>query len=328
MLELQENITKIQSSTAAVRRNLIKEATREYFDALDPIGSPAPGDFEAAGDRAYAILRHRLLTPSAVALMNGGTELDDDAMALLTLSFDTIARPLRRPAPLLRAETRSVGLGLSAAVGAVVGMLVLAPAMRLAFEMRDLGLVLGGPLGALLFVLLMHQLARLRFLTRLLPWLFVRPKALRGAARNDHEKAVGTVISQWVDGAVPILAVLCFHRSGPPEAKTDKDKALRRLGKLIYTLQQAPPESLPVVAHELIQEAKNSGFEGLEGLPAFLEARHESDETLVWKEELRTRYESFGHIAEGDQVTVERPPVVFGGKIVQRGLVRRIRDRA
>jgi len=206
-------------------------------------------------------------------------------------------------------------------------MMLGAALMRLAFEMRDLGLALGGPIGAFLAVLLMHGLTRAKFLTRILPWLFVRPKALRGAVRSEHEKGVRAALEQWVDWAIPMLAVLCMHRAAPPEEKTDKGKALRRLGKLIYSLQQAPVASLPVVAHELIQEAKNSGFEGLEGPPAFLESGREEKEILTWSPDLAGRYETFGHITEGDRVTVERPAVVFGGQVVQRGLVRKVRDR-
>ena len=234
---------------------------------------------------------------------------------------------VRIPGPVMAAETKTVTLAVAGAAGAVGGMLGLAPLMRLALDMRDLGLVLGGPLGALVAVLVVHRLARLRLLTRILPWLFIRPKALRGAVRSEHEKAVRVSIEQWVDWAVPMLAVLCFHRSGRPQSQTDRDKALRKIGKLVYTLHRTPAESLPVVAHELIQEAKNSGFEGLEGPPAFLETGREEKETMVWKQDLQSKYETFGHITEGDQVIVERPAVVLGGEVVQRGLVRTVRDR-
>jgi hypothetical protein len=200
--------------------------------------------------------------------------------------------------------------------------------MRLALENRDLGLVLGGPLGAWLAVLIAQRLARIRLLTRILPWIFTRPKALRGAVRGEHEKAVRTCIEQYVDWAVPMLVVLCVYRSGALESGGDRDRALRRMGKLVYALHHASAESLPTVAHELIQEAKNSGFEELEGLPEFLDAGHAVKDTLVWKPDLLNRYEAFGHIVEGDQVRVERPAVIFGGQVVQRGLVRKVRDRA
>ena len=328
MLELQENIAKVQAATGSLRRSLVDNAAREYFVTLDLIGSPAAGDFDAAEGRANAVLKQELLAANAVALINGGERLDDDGLALVALSFDTIARPLRVPGPAKGVEAKPVTLALAAAGGAIGGMMLGAALMRLAYDMRDLGLALGGPIGAFLAVLLMHGLTRARFLTKILPWLFVRPKALRGAFRNEHEKAVRAAVEQWVDWAIPMLAVLCMSREGPAEARTDKDKALRRLGKLIYSLHQAPVASLPVVAHELIQEAKNSGFEGLEGEPVFLEAGREEKETLIWSPDLVGRYETFGHITEGDRVTVERPAVVFGGQIVQRGLVRKVRDRA
>jgi hypothetical protein len=327
MLELQENIAKAQSATAKLRHKVVGKAAREYFSVLEPIRKPGASDFEAAGARVYTVLKQELLCAESVALINGGTKLDEDGVATVALSFDGIARPVQIPAPVMAAETKTITLAVIAAAGAFGGMLGLAPLMRLAFEMRDLGLVLGGPLGAMLAVLVGHRLARLRLFTRVLPWLFVRPKVLRGAVRSEHEKAVRIAIEQWVDWAVVVLAVLCFYRSGRPQSQTDKDKVLRRIGKLVYTLHRTPAESLPVVAHELIQEAKNSGFEDLEGPPAFIATGREEKETILWRQDLQNKYETFGHITEGDQVMVERPAVVLGGEIVQRGLVRKVRDR-
>ncbi len=327
MLELQENIAKAQTATAKLRHKVVGKAAREYFSVLDPIRKPGAGDFEAAGARAHAVLKQELLSAETIALINGGTKLDDDAVAAVALGFDGMARPVRIPAPVVTAETKTITLALAAAAGAVGGMLGLAPLLRLAFDVRDLGLVLGGPLGALIAVLAVHRLARLRLLTRILPWFFIRPKALRGAVRSEHEKAVRASIEQWVDWAVSMLAVLCLYRSGRPQSQTDWDKALRKISKLIYTLHRTPAESLPVVAHELVQEAKNSGFEGLEGSPAFLGTGREEKETICWRQDLQNKYETFGHITEGDQVMVERPAVVLGGEVVQRGLVRKVRDR-
>ena len=326
MLELQENIAKVLSATVTLRHRLVDSATREYFSTLDLLASPGAGDFEAAQARAYAAVKQDLLRPDSVALVGGEAKLDDDSVSLLALGFDGLSQPLRIPGPVMAAQTKTLTLALAGAIGAAAGMLALAPLLRLALDMRDLGLVLGGPLGALLAVLLMHRLARVRLLTRILPWVFVRPKVLRGAVRSEHEKAVRACIEQWVDWAVPMLAVLCFYRSGRPQTQTDKDKALRSIGKLVYALHHTPAESLPVVAHELIQEAKNSGFEGLDGAPAFLAGRRE-EQTLIWRKDLQSRYETFGHITEGDEVVVERSAVVLDGEIVHRGLVRKLRDR-
>ncbi len=314
-------------ATAKLRRKAVDKATREYFSVLDPIRKPGAGDFEAAGARANMVLKQELLSAESIALINRGTKLDDDSVAAIALAFDGIGRPVRIPGPVMAAETKTITLAFAAAAGAVGGMLGLAPLLRLAFEMRDLGLVLGGPLGALVAVLVVHRLARLRLLTKVLPWFFVRPKALRGAVRSEHEKAVHVSIEQWVDWAMSMLAVLCLYRSARPQPQTDWDKALRKISKLIYTLHRTPAESLAVVAHELIEEAKNSGFEGLEGAPAFLQTGRDEKETITWRQDLQNKYETFGHITEGDQVMVERPAVVLGGEIVQRGLVRKIRDR-
>jgi hypothetical protein len=328
MLELQEYIAKVQSATASLRGGLADRAAREYFTTLDMIGSPTTGDFEAAQTRANAVLKQELLSAESVTLVNGGTQLDDDCVATIALGFEAIARPLRVPAPTAGTQAKSFTLALAGAGGALGGALLGAALMRLAYDMRDLGLAVGGPLGAFLAVLLMSRMARVRLLAKAMPWLFVKPKALRGAIRSEHEKAVHIAVEQWLDWAIPMLAVLCLNKAGAPQAKTDKDKALKRLGKLIYLLHQAQAASLPVVAHELIQEAKNSGFEGLEGEPVFLEASQDENEVLTWSPDLAGRYETFGHIIEGDRVTVERPAVVFGGQIVQRGLVRKVRDKA
>lgn len=327
MLELQEYIAKVQSATASLRGGLADRAAREYFTTLDMIGSPTTGDFEAAQTRANAVLKQELLSAESVTLVNGGTQLDADCVATIALGFEAIARPLRVPAPAAGTQAKSFTLALAGAGGALGGALLGAALMRLAYDMRDLGLAVGGPLGAFLAVLLMSRMARVRLLAKAMPWLFVKPKALRGAIRSEHEKAVRIAVEQWLDWAIPMLAVLCLNKAGAPQAKTDKDKALKRLGKLIYLLHQAQAASLPVVAHELIQEAKNSGFEGLEGEPVFLEASQDENEVLTWSPDLAGRYETFGHIIEGDRVTVERPAVIFGGQVVQRGLVRKVRDK-
>jgi hypothetical protein len=138
---------------------------------------------------------------------------------------------------------------------------------------------------------------------------------------------VRACVEQWVDWAILLLTVLCLHRPGIVESNPDRDKALRRIGKLVYALHQANPQSLPVVAHELIQEAKNSGFAGLEGLPAFLDNARAERQVLTWKPDLQTKYETFGYIVEGDRVVVEREPAILDGQVVQRGLVRKVREK-
>ncbi len=310
------------------RRDIVDRAVSEYFAVLDAVPSRTAGDFEAARARARAALKQDLLSGATLAALADTQELDETAVAEIILAFDAIAHPPALPEPPTLQETKTVALALAAAVGAVAGMLALASVLRITLDMRDLGLLLGGPLGAWLTVLITQRLARLRLLRRILPWIFTRPQALHGAARREYEQTVRAFLEQYVDGAVPVLAFLCAGRAGGPPVEADVAKAMQKIGRLIASLHQATGEALPVVAHELIQQAKNSGFAGLEGLPRFLEAAAGERELLVWQPDLQNQYETFGDILAGDRVAVERPPVIFGGRIVQRGLVRKVRDRA
>lgn len=327
MLKLQERISEAQAATTRLRRAWVDVTVREYFETLSLASAPSAGDFDAAQARATAVVKQELLSSASVATINGGTELNAKELAQLALSFDGLARPPQVPRPVIQAETKTITLALAGLIGALGGMFALAPVTRLAFDMRDLGLILGGPLGALLAVLIAHRLSRIRLLAKLLPWVFASPKPPSRSARKEYEQSVRIVIEQWIEWAVSMLAILCFHDAGSRDAPTDKDKAFRRLAKVIYALHQAPPQTLPVVADELIQEARNSGFEGLEGRPIFLGETESRQSVLTWKNELRSKYETFGHVTEGDRVSIERPAVVFEGRVVQRGLVRKVRDR-
>jgi len=326
MLDLQEKIAGAQSATEPMRRELAERATKEYFAALRVTKDPGPGDFEAAQSRAHAVLKQELLTAASIGTIDGRADFEARDVAHVALGFETIARPPQIPRLLAVPETKATTSALAAVAGAVAGMLILAPVLRVTLDMRDLGLTVGGPVGALLAVLLVHRLARIRLLTKILPWAFRRPRPLQGNIRGEYEKTVRTAIEQWLEWAVTILTALCFHRTGAKKPETDEGKAFRRLAKVIYALHRASPESLAVVADELLQEARNSGFEGLEGAPAFT-AAGAKEETLLWQQNLQSKYETFGHVTEGDRVTIERPAVVFDGRVVQRGLVRKVRDR-
>jgi hypothetical protein len=326
MLDLQEKIGGAQAATADLRRELTETATKEYFAALSVTRDPGPRDFDAARSRAHAVLKQGLLTAASLGAIAGRDDLDTADTAHLTLSFETIAHPPQIPRLLAVPETKGATSALAAVGGTIAGMLLLAPLLRLTLDMRDLGLTVGAPVGALLAVLLAHRLARIRLLTRILPWAFTRPKPFQGNVRSEYEKTVRGAVDQWLEWSTALLAALCFHHSGSKKSQTDQDKAFRRLARVIYALHQAAPESLTVVADELIQEARNSGFEGLEGPPAFTGGGAEV-ETLVWKKSLASKYETFGQVAEGQRVKVEKPAVVFDGRVVQRGLVRKVRDR-
>ncbi len=127
--------------------------------------------------------------------------------------------------------------------------------------------------------------------------------------------------------AISLLAALCSWRTRSQDTPADKETAFRKIAGLIYALHRTTPESLSVAADELIQEARNCGFEGLEGSPAFSAGAAGEQSVIAWTSDLLSKYETFGHVAKGDKVRVERRPVVFDGQVMERGLVRKLRDK-
>jgi hypothetical protein len=84
-------------------------------------------------------------------------------------------------------------------------------------------------------------------------------------------------------------------------------------------------DELPISAAELLQEARNAGFERIEGEPAFMGGAPEPN-VLTWRKEMEDLYEKFGSIEPGQHVRVEREAVVQEGRVLRRGLVRKARE--
>ncbi|MBC8472338.1 MAG: hypothetical protein H8D56_22990 [Planctomycetes bacterium] len=327
MIDLKEKILEACARTEKLRRDLLDKATKEYFATSGLSGSPAAGDFDIAQTRTRSLLKRKLFSSTWISAISDGSVTDDRSIAAMALTFDSIASPLQIPKPSAYTEPKEFSVALSALAGAVVGMVVLTPLFRIGFDMRDVGLVLGGPLGAFCMVLIVRRLSRSRFFLKLLWRIFGVAERLPGYERRSHEEVVRMSIEQWLNLITPLLVVLCFYKSWSTDASTDEEIAFRRLGKLIYAMHSASSESLPVMADELIQEARNCGFEGLEGSPEFLSSVVGPQSVIFWTNDLQNKYEPFGHIAEGDQVKIERQPVIFDGKVMERGLVRKLRDK-
>jgi hypothetical protein len=327
MVDLKEKILEACARTENLRRDLLDNAAKEYFETSGLNSNSVAGDFDVAQTRTRSLLKRELFSSTWISAISDGSVIDDRSIAAMALTFDSIAGPLQIPKPFANTEPKAFSVALSALAGAVVGMVVLTPLFRLGFDMRDVGLVLGGPLGAFCMVLIVRRVSRSRFFLKLLWRVFGIEERMPGYERRSHEEVVRMSIDQWLNLIIPLLVVLCFYRSWSPEASTDEEVAFRRLGKLIYAMHSASSESLPVMADELIQEARNCGFEGLEGSPAFLSSVVDLQSVIFWTNDLQNKYETFGHIAEGDQVKVERQPVIFDGKIKERGLVRKLRDK-
>jgi hypothetical protein len=327
MVDLREKILKAYAGTERLRRDLLNNATREYFETLGSDSCPADSDFDVAQARVRSLLKKELLSSTWLSAIDDGALSDEHSIAAMALTFDSISSPLRIPKPAKHIEPKAFSIALSALAGAVIGIILLTPLARLAFDMRDLGLVLGGPLGAFCMVLIAHRLSRSRLLMKLMRPVFGIKDYQPGYERQGHEEVVRMFIEQWLNLEIPLLAALYFYRSWSTQTRADKEIAFRRIGGLIYTLHRTSSESLPVVADELIQEAKNCGFEGLDGSSAFLLTDASVQNVTVWTNNLQNKYETFGQIDEGDQVKIERQPVIFAGMVIERGLVRKLRDK-
>jgi hypothetical protein len=144
--------------------------------------------------------------------------------------------------------------------------------------------------------------------------------------RDDHEQAVRHAIDQWLAGAERLQAAMCVCARSAPAGHRGNEQ-LAALARHLYSIHSSTVEELPISASELLQEARNAGFERIEGEPAFLggERKHEP---LTWREGMEELYETFGHIEPGQAVRVEREAVVQEGRVLRRGLVRKARGEA
>jgi hypothetical protein len=328
MLDLKERILEAYATTAKLRSDLVKDGIKEYFEAVGSNNYPESATLDIARTRLESFLKDKLLSSAWLSTVSGGIVSDDRSVATIALIFDAVASPLQIPEPVRDAKPKAYRIALAAMAGSVAGMAILSPLFRLAFDMREVGLVIGGPLGAMCVVLVVLRLSRSRFISKLLPRVFRVTHRSHAYDLKNHEQIVRVSIEQWLSQSVALLATFCSSRSWKAEPEANRESAFRRIAERIYSLHGTSGESLPVVADELIQEARNCGFEGLDGSPAFLSSASGEQSMFTWTKDLLDKYEAFGDIAEGDQVRVERLPVVFDGSVIERGLVRKVRDKS
>lgn len=141
--------------------------------------------------------------------------------------------------------------------------------------------------------------------------------------RPGYEDTVRAAVSQWLEMAIVLIILRCAepHTREP----SDLGPAIAELGEQVQSLHRASQENLAVAAEELIQAARNQGFENLEGPPQFLRADKPQVTVFLWTKEHDDKYETFGHIEPGDEVIAYAEPVVLDGVVRKKGLVRKKR---
>lgn len=105
---------------------------------------------------------------------------------------------------------------------------------------------------------------------------------------------------------------------------TETDSDLSRVLPYLYSLKSAPRESLEASVESLLSYVSSLGYDGLGGLPVFVEPIEQS--SLIWNDETREFYDAFGCYEEGQTVIEERPPVIKDGELLNKGMVRRERQ--
>jgi hypothetical protein len=124
-----------------------------------------------------------------------------------------------------------------------------------------------------------------------------------------------------------VLAVLTEQRRDQEVGHSEKD-AFAELGRRIMGLHAASAEELSGCAEDVVDAAREAGFEGLDGRARFRQtADTPRGRVTEWAESMGERYNVFGHVEPGDRVRVEQEPVVLHGEIREKGLVRKQRGQ-
>lgn len=319
MIELQDKITALFNATRAARQDLTRQAVKAYSQALIN-GGLTPAAAHTASTAAQSLLKDALLAEPWQPLLRPEGHVEEQPLGVLSLAFDAVMPDLALPAPVISRPSSLGSRAWAAFIGAIIGLLILTPLARLALGMRDVGLFLGGPVGAMTGVLIAGRWGRL--------WRRLRFKSATAPLFDvkAHESLIQILIDQWLQLAALMLSLLWEDTARLTGDHPDQSQALKRLSRQVYALFSAQVEQLPVAADELIQEARNCGFTGLDGSPLFLDPSSSDRTEMVWKPSMISHYEPFGHITEGDRVRIERKPVLLKNRVVERGLVRKVRS--
>ena len=359
MSDFEDCLLKAKDALASLRGTAIDEGVGYYFHHLESQECPGEADLAAARDAAERTLKDRVCSLEWLSAMNGGKPISEEDAASLRLKFDAVAPSLVVPAPQVISDLAPARLGLAAAVGAVVGMMVLAPLTRVLLDMRDTGVFVGAPIGAFLLVLAVWQVAKREGLRKVLEWAFGGVLLIEVLAILTGGSILGWLKPLWillgnrragvrhvlVYAGVIVVLVLTKPRSRYDRsayADTIRSAIAQWLDGAIIALSVLGPEGGPK-GGSVLPEAKIISILGKiqsledipqENLPAAVQELFEElrnlgfEEEAVppeWQENLHEKYETFGYIEPGDCVEVEKRPVIFKGTVLQKGLVCKVR---
>jgi hypothetical protein len=337
-----------------IREKAVAKGMLAYFADFPQDDIPDRVTHESASRNAETAVRETL----PALLDAAGGRIPEDRRALLLLRMEEIIPPLSLPEPEVTEEIPPLRVAVAAAIGALAGMLVLPPITWAVLGDRGTGILAGAPLGAMASAFAALVLPRNRRLMRLLAGLLGMATVaeavrflgggslfLRGFSllrqkntslkrlflyplllalvlllgkrktrydRKQHENAVRRALSAWAEGVLtiaPLAAAIPI-----PSADDDNRDDFSPLASRILSLEGAPCGDLAAGIAELATEIRNLGFSS-EIVPA----------VFRWSEDAAERYAPFGSVEPGDEVRVEREPLLRDGEVLSRGLVRKVR---
>jgi len=133
--------------------------------------------------------------------------------------------------------------------------------------------------------------------------------------RESHKDVVRNAVEYWLHEVLILMACLSYYVPATSSPKEAREIALT-LGKHLYELDIRTHENLEEVVTELLQDARQIGFEGI---------GQDYEKSFLWVKDKTDMYRAFGHIEDGNQVFVEERPIIFNGEVLKKGLVRKIR---
>ena len=360
---LEESIHAWMATNQTLREQITERGTERFFAVFGHTDSAIQTQLE----RATASTRDEVfaaLTADAVLDSLPSAPTTAGAREALRSRWLSLNPAWGFPLPVAGPGLSAARLAIAAAVGSLLGMMVLGGLLNLTLGVRGVGMLIGGPGGAALAMYAVGRLTESKTLRRVLKTLLgvawtadllgaasfglgalwgrlagigllrrilVYAGAVsllaftRGGAQYDT-RAYRSSVRELIRQWVDISSVLlCCLSAGPVD--TSADAVLDAgLARAIHDLHRSDAANLPAAAEALLLEARRMGLEGVSAPPRFGQSSHAERPRLVWSPELEQEYRPFGLIEEGDTVIVEDAPVIQNGRVLEKGRVRKQRS--
>jgi hypothetical protein len=359
---LEEAIRDWMTRQQRLREQIAEGAADRFIAAIGGVAPPTQGQL----DRAAASVRdavYAALTADAVLDSLPNAPPDGGAREALRSSWLSLNPAWGIPGPPPGRGLSTQRLAVAAAVGSLLGMMVLGGLLNLMLGLRGVGMLVGAPGGGAAAMYAVGKLAEsktLRFVLKALmgvAWtadllgatafrfgaiwgrlagfgvlrrvlVYVTVVSLlaftRGSAQYDTG-AYRSAVRDAIRQAVDFSSLLLCALSAKRAAPSQAAPLDAALARAIQGLHRADGAGLPMAAEAVLLEAQRLGLDGVSVPPRFIQSALSERPRLRWSPELAQQYRPFGLIEEGDTVIVEDDPVIMNGSVLEKGRVRKQR---